>query len=103
MLNERMQHMSASQKSNLLEAGIPETKPAYSTFTVDDQGRIWVKHTQTEKGIALWTVLNSDSESVYEVVLPPQVNLRVVKGNRAYASGRDDNDAPIVVVYDLGD
>ncbi|MCY3629272.1 MAG: 6-bladed beta-propeller [Bacteroidota bacterium] len=82
MLNERMQYMSTSQKSRLLEAGIPETKPAYSTFSVDDQGRIWVKHTQTNETTALWTVLNSDSEPVYEVGLPLRVNLRVIKGNR---------------------
>lgn len=103
MLNERMQNRSVSQKSDLLEAGISETKPAYSTFSVDDQERIWVKHTPTDERTVRWTVLNSHSEPVYEVVLPSHVDLMVIKGGHAYASGRDDNDGPIVLVYDLRD
>ena len=46
---------------------------------------------------------DSESEAVYDVVLSLEVNLRVVKRNRAYGSARDEDDAPYVVVYKLGE
>ncbi len=103
-IDDHMKDMSVSDRKVFREADLPETKPAYSTFVVDDQGRIWVKHTRTEETTFVsWTVVNSESEAVYEVVLPARVNLRVVKENRAYGRAREEGGAPYVIVYKLGE
>ena len=57
-LDERMQNMDAKRREMFRSADIPKTRPAYSTFTVSDEGQIWVKHTPASDSLDVpWTVL----------------------------------------------
>lgn len=100
-LDERIQNMSeAARQVFLRDADVPETKPAYSTFTVSDEGQIWVKNTPASDSLDVsWTVLGLDSQAVFRFELPPEVTVRVVKGNRVYAMAELEDGAPYVVVY----
>ena len=101
-MDEHLQNMSdASRQVFLREADVPKTKPAYSTFTVSDEGQIWVKNTPASDSLDVsWTVLGLDSQAVFRFELPREVTVRVVKGNRVYAEAELEDGTPYVVVYD---
>ena len=100
-LDERMQNMDAKRREMFRSADIPKTRPAYSTFTVSDEGQIWVKHTPASDSLDVpWTVLGLDSQPVFSFELPPDVTVRVVKGNRVYATARLEDGAPYVIAYE---
>ena len=85
-IQERLAIQSASIQRQIRDAGIPDTKPAYSTFRVDDQGRLWVKGRTTEDDtFAPWLVVNQTGSVVGEAVLPRNVSLMVIKSGKAYA------------------
>lgn len=101
-LDERIKNMShAARQVFLRDAEVPKTKPAYSTFTISDKNQIWIKNTPASDSLeVLWTVLGLDNQAVFEFELPPEVNVRVVKGNRVYAEAELEDGTPYVVVYD---
>ncbi|MCY4674197.1 MAG: 6-bladed beta-propeller [Bacteroidetes bacterium] len=101
-LNEWMQNKSEEAKQVVRrEADIPKTKPAYSTFTVSDEGQIWVQHTPASDSLDVpWTVLGLDNQPVFRLELPPDVTVRVVKGNRVYATAKLEDGAPYVIAYE---
>lgn len=47
-----------------------------------------------------WAVLGLDNQAVFEFELPPEVTVRVVRGNRVYATAELEDGAPYVIVYD---
>ena len=101
-IQESLSGRDASDREAIRETGIPETKPAYSTFTVDDQGRVWVKGRTTEDDTyAPWLILDQEGSVVGEALLPRKVGLRVIESGRAYASSTEESGAPIVIVYEI--
>jgi hypothetical protein len=101
-LEERIQNMSdATRQLFLREVEIPKTKPAYSTFTISDKNQIWIKNTPASDSLeVLWTVLGLDNQAVFELELPPEINVRIVRENRVYAEAELEDGTPYVVVYD---
>lgn len=88
-------------KQMIASADLPKTMPAYETFTVDDQGRVWVKGYSTKDApTTTWSVLSKEGAVVAEAVLPAIVTLKVIKSDRAY--GRD-SDLECIIVYDIGE
>ena len=85
----------------MLAADLPATKPAYETFVVDDQARIWLKLTTQSVAdtTARWIILDAESRLRGQIKLPANTNLAVVREDRAYAVtlGRE----PVVIVYQL--
>ena len=83
----------------MLAADLPATKPAYQTFVVDDQARIWLQlSTQSiADTTARWIILDAESRLRGQVSLPANTDLAVVREDRAYAVtlGRE----PAVIVY----
>lgn len=90
-------------RNAVLDADLPATKPAFETFVVDDRGRIWVKATpqSVADSTAQWLVLGADSGLHGQLSLSVTVNLRVIRGDRAYAEDR--GDVTTLVVYRIQD
>ena len=116
-IQESLAGKSASMLRQIRDFGVPDTKQAYSTFTVDDQGRIWVKgrttdddafapwliadRTTEDDPLAPWLIVDQTGSVVGEAVMPRNVNLRVIKSGRAYATSYEESGAPIAIVYEI--
>ncbi len=101
-IQERLAVKSASRRGQIRDFGIPDTKRAYSTFTVDDQGHIWVKGRTTEDDtLAPWLIVDQTGSVVGEAMLPRNVSLRVIKSGKAYATSSEESGAPIAIVYEI--
>ena len=47
-----------------------------------------------------WAVLGLDNQAVFELELPPEVTVRIVRRNRVNATAELEDGTPYVVVYD---
>lgn len=95
---------SERRRQRIIDADLHETKPAYETFVVDDQGRVWVKVSMSGvSSTAQWLIFGSEGEVVGETVLPANVKLEVVKSGRAYGIEIDERGAQYVVTYKILD
>ncbi len=85
----------------ILASELPDTKPAFETFVVDDHSRTWVKVTPPSMAdtLAQWLILDAESRLQGQVELPVSTDLRVIQGGRAYAVTHDEKVA--VIVYEL--
>lgn len=85
----------------MLGADLPATKPAYQTFVVDDQARIWLKLTTQSIAdtTARWIILDAESRLRGQVNLQVNTMLHVVREDRAYAVTQGAEAT--VIVYEL--
>jgi len=91
----------ATIRRALRDAGT-RTWPAFRGFFVDDQERLWVALTPESDDADLeWAVLGPSGQRLGSLRLPQSVTLGAVRGNRAYAVARDENDVESIVVYQL--
>jgi hypothetical protein len=91
----------ATIRRALREAGT-RTWPAFRGFFVDDQERLWVALTPRSDDADLeWLVLGPSGQRLGSLRLPQSITLGAVRGNRAYAVARDENDVESIVVYQL--
>jgi hypothetical protein len=91
----------ATIRRALRDAGT-RTWPAFHTFFVDDQERLWVALVPPRGAPDIeWEVLGPSGERLGSLRLPQSVTLGAVRGNRAYGVARDENDVESVVVYQL--
>ncbi len=80
----------------------PRYKPAYKHFIVDDQARVWLKlSTAFGAQESTWVVLDSTSQEVGRLDLPTGLNIRAVRGDRAYATTAGDDGSPLLIAYDV--
>ena len=91
---------SNRERQELVDA-VPRSKPAYETFRVDDSGRVWLKTLNDRDLSAIWSILLGTGAVAGRAVLPAHVNLRVIKSDKAYAIGRDNTGADIIIVYEI--
>jgi hypothetical protein len=78
------------------------TWPAFRGFFVDDQERLWVALTPAGDDADLeWLVLGPSGQRLGSLRLPQSVTLGAVRGDRAYAVARDENDVESIVIYQL--
>lgn len=97
-----MEEMPRDAKRLLRESDLPETLPAFETFIVDDQGRVWLQEDLTRivpDSSATWSILNVEGQIIAETKLPAYVTLQVVRSGRAFGNGRDASGTPFVVAY----
>ena len=86
----------------LVSITYPRYKPAYERFVVDDQARVWLKlSTAFGAQETTWVVLDSTSQEIGRIDLPKGLNIRAVRGNRAYGTVAADDGAPLVIAYDV--
>ncbi|HWK88493.1 MAG TPA: 6-bladed beta-propeller [Longimicrobium sp.] len=94
---------------------LPAHRPAYSTFLVDDGGRVWVRPVGADEylvrrdgrmeyvrdgaGAAEWWVFDGDGRRVGTATLPRRVRLEAVRAGRAYGVETDDDGVQRVVRF----
>ncbi len=90
-LEEYLDYFS-SDRAERLRPFTPKAKPAYSSFIVDDEGRIWVRLTPAdyEADTSSWLILDTESRVRGQVILPSSVRLEVIAAGRAYATSSAD-------------
>ena len=100
-IDEYVKNYSGDLPNQIRKAMRYESRPAYSTFHVDDKGWIWVQLTSVdaEAEISRWLVLNAESRVVGELTLPASTIIQAVTADRAYAT----EDGFILVVYEISE
>ena len=80
---------------------VHKTKPAYSTFVVDDIRRVWLQMPQgdADSTSVRWILVDSDSRPIGDAMLPASATLEAVTGGRAYTV--HDADVQTLVVYEI--
>lgn len=82
------------------KAGIPDTKPAFQNFVVDDRDRVWVQlNTAYKATVATCVVLDASGKEVGRVELPTNLRLELIRGGKAYGVLEKDGEAPVLVTY----
>lgn len=80
---------------------VPETKPAFRSFFVASDGRVWVEPHLPDDGGTAWDVFSDAGAYLGRVrtalELETEVPSPVVRGDRLYAVLRDELDVPYVV------
>ncbi len=83
---------------------IPDTWPPVVSMFVDDQGYIWVGLRTPPDEPNRWVQCNENGDIIAEGMLPNQVTLEAIRGNRAYGIAEDpEYGGPITVVYTIRD
>jgi len=83
---------------------IPNTWPPVVSMFVDDQGYIWVGLRTPPDEPNRWVQCNENGDIIAEGMLPNQVTLEAIRGNRAYGIAEDpEYGGPITVVYSIRD
>jgi hypothetical protein len=114
----RMQRRSL--ELGLSQHKVPNTKPAYETFVLDDRGRIWLDPVRAEdrivetptgmtyatpaaNGVAAsrWWVLDAAGRLQATAAVPGNVTLKVVRGDRAYGLETTDAGVQRLVLYQI--
>lgn len=88
-----------SDKRPMPRGKIPATKPAFTDFLVDDEGRYWFGRPTNHPDSTDWWVADPDEQRVATTTLPSEVQLHEVTNGRAYGQTTTDNGAPALVRY----
>jgi len=80
---------------------LPDTKPAYQTFEVGDDGRVWIKQTMPpESEHADWLIIDPSGPLDAKVRMPRQERNQMVWQGRVCSVGSNtDSRAPYVICY----
>lgn len=78
---------------------IPETKPAFEHFLVDDEGQYWFGRPTTNPDSTAWWVVWPDEYRVATATLPSDVRLMAVRKGAAYGRTTTENGAPVLIRY----
>lgn len=82
-----------------VENKIPETKPAFDHFLVDDEGRYWFGRPTSTPDSTAWWVATPEDKRVVTTTLPSEVEILTVKDGRTYGRTTTETGAPTVVRY----
>lgn len=88
-----------SMVMNAMREQAPERWPAFRNFVVDDRGRIWVGVVTPAEQPTRWVAFDAAGKAVCSAELPPGVDLKTIRGGRAYGVQTDEMDVPRVVAY----
>jgi hypothetical protein len=88
-----------SDKRPMPRDKIPSTKPAFTNFLVDDEGRYWFGRPTSHPDSTDWWVANPDENRVVTTRLPDNVGLRAVQNKLAYGVTSTEKGVPALVRY----
>lgn len=71
-------------------ADMPDTLPVFSSFYVDDEGRIWVKKTTENLEEAEYAVLANSGELLATFTWPEENRIQAIKNGHLYAMETDE-------------
>lgn len=70
---------------NEIREQLPEVKPLFENFLIDDDGHFWVAVNQENfQNGKLWWIFNSDGERLYQTKLKDSVIFHEIKNGKAY-------------------
>ena len=100
-LDKNLESYSQDMASRLRQAGLYRTRQFFSTFRVDDLGRLWIRPTPADPEVesSVWLILNSEGRLVGQAELPPDVSLQAICRGLAYAV--DSTDGVSLAVYQI--
>lgn len=78
---------------------IPDTKPAFEYFLVDDEGRYWFGRPTAHPDSVAWWVAQPDEQRVVTGTLPDEVRLMTVRDGHAYGRTTTEDGAPALVRF----
>jgi hypothetical protein len=78
---------------------IPDTKPAFERYLVDDTGRHWFGRPTASPDSIDWWVADPNEKTVVTAILPSRVYLMTISGGSAYGLKMTDAGAPALVRY----
>jgi hypothetical protein len=93
-----LEDYSEEARAAVLEE-IPETKPAFKQFLVDDQGRYWFGRPTTDPDSTDWWVADPDDKRIMTTTLPSTVEIEAVRDGSVYGQTTTDAGAPVLVRY----
>lgn len=82
-----------------LRKSVPERWPAFRSFVVDDEGRIWLGLLAPNGQPTRWTAFSETGAPICSAALPANVDVRLIRGGKAYAVATDEADVPQIQVY----
>lgn len=82
-----------------LKEHIPDTKPAFDRFLVDDEGRYWFGRPTPNPDSTAWWVAQPGEQQVETTTLPADVQIMAVRNGRAYGRTTTETGAPALVRY----
>lgn len=85
-----------------LRKSVPERWPAFRSFVVDDEGQIWLGLLAPNGQPTRWTAFSETGTPICSAALPPNVDVRLIRGRKAYAVATDEADVPQIRVYSVG-
>ena len=80
---------------------IPASKPAFTQFLVDDDGRYWFGRPTAHPDSTAWWAATPDTRRVVTDTLPSDVQILTVKDGQAYGRTRTEAGAPALVRYTI--
>lgn len=80
---------------------VPERWPAFRNFVVDSEGRVWLGLLAPGGQPTQWTAFTENGSPVCSVALPSEVDLKLIRGQTAYAVATDESGVPQIRVYRL--
>ncbi len=81
-----------------LISSFPDTKPIYSDYKIDDEGRIWVQMFNDEEDTD-WMIFSRDGEPQHKVTLPGSNRLRTIRHGNIYSVETNDDGLPVVNIF----
>ncbi|MCC5941533.1 MAG: 6-bladed beta-propeller [Balneolaceae bacterium] len=86
-------------RESIRSLDIPETRPAFQYFRIDDENRIWISlNTEDEDENEIW-VLDPDGEKLAQFTRPSVNRLLLVKDSYAYFHEENEDGLQEVVKY----
>ena len=101
-MDDVLKAASSTSQRRIRNATVPKTKPAYRAVVVDDEDHVWIQNSveygaTTVSGV----IVHADGSDMGTFELPAGVQLRAVRGGRAYGVLEIEGGAPLVVAYDI--
>lgn len=88
-----------SEGRSLVEPEVPETKPAFTDFAMDESGRYWFKRPTADPEEVEWWVADPDRRRVLTGRAPSPIDFSVIQDGYAYGTIRGNDQLPAVVRY----
>ncbi|HEX6911595.1 MAG TPA: hypothetical protein VF142_14435, partial [Longimicrobium sp.] len=89
-----------AQFEPVLADSTPDRWPVAREMLVDEQDRLWLSLGGPTREPTEWAAFSTDGDYLGSMVVPPGVEVRVIRGDGTVYAGRtDDDDVAHVVVY----
>lgn len=89
----------SSSHFDAAEDRIPDTKPAFDQFLVDDEGRYWFQRPTDDPDRSDWWIVDPAMSTISVVSKPSAVTFTTVRNGFAYGHTRGDRGEPTLVRY----